>query len=172
MFHINCNTTNHEIIRNYPINNNIKEAVKKQFNIKDNDNIFVCKCLESRASIEDKDITKIHIKCKNREEQIKFNNLLNTKYKRYIKSYLISETENSIEMISSETNKANAINIISKIEKINKEDIYAVGDSYNDLEMLETFNGICMENSKPIIKGKIKRKCNTVAGVIEELMGE
>lgn len=29
-----------------------------------------------------------------------------------------------------------------------------------------------MENSKPKIKEKIKRRCNTVAEVIEELMGE
>lgn len=160
----------HEIIKNYPISNNIKEVIKNEFNLIDNHNIFVCKSLESRVSIKEKDITKINIKFKNKEEQIKFNNILNTKYKKYIKSYLILEIENSIEIISSDTNKANAADIISKIEKISKENIYAIGDSYNDLEMLEKFNGICMQNSKPEIKEKIKRKCHTVSEVIEDLI--
>lgn len=63
-------------------------VIKNEFNLVDDQNIFVCKCLESRTSINQDNITKIHIKCNNQAEQLKFNNILNNKYKKFVKSYL------------------------------------------------------------------------------------
>lgn len=162
---------NHNIINNYSIDNIAKENIRNELNLIDNDNIFVCKCLESRTSILENDITKIHIKCKNKEEQIHFNDILNGKYENYVKSYLITGLSNSIEVISCNTNKFTAIQEISKIENISKENIYTVGDSFNDLEMLKAFNGFCMESGEETVKCKIANKCNTVEDVINKIVG-
>ncbi len=160
----------HEIIGNYPINNKIKEEIRKELNLKDDGKLFVSKCLESKISIKENDITKINIICDNKKDQTELNDILNTKYHKYIKSYIISGQNNSIEIISSKTSKAEAISKVANIEDINKENIYTVGDSYNDLEMLEKFNGICMENSEEFVKTKINRKCSKVIQVIDEIM--
>ncbi len=162
---------NHKLIRNYPIDNNAKEDIQHEFNIIDDENTFICKCLESRVSINENDITKIHIRFNSKDEQFKSNNILNTRYKQYIKSYPIIGLYNAVEIISSSTDKSIAINEIAKIENIKSNNIYTIGDSFNDLEMLETFNGFCMINSEETVKSKIINKCSSVAELIDQILG-
>lgn len=162
---------NYNLIRNYPIDDKAKQDIKHEFNIIDNPNIFACKCLESRTSINQENITKIHIKCKNQAEQLKFNDILNNKYKKYVKSYLITGLNNCIEIISSNTDKSIAIKEIAKIEDVEQSKIFTVGDSFNDLEMLEAFNGFCMKNSEELVKSKIAKTCTSVAEVIDKIDG-
>lgn len=163
---------NYQLIRNYPIDNKAKNDIKNEFNIIDDENTFVCKALESRTSINQDDITKIHIRFSSKDEQFKSNNILNTKYKDYIKSYPIMNSYNSIEIISSSTDKSIAINEIAKIENIKSSNIYTVGDSFNDIEMLETFSGFCMANSEEFVKSKIDKKVSSVAEIIDIIIGE
>lgn len=161
----------HRIIRNYPIDNVAKQNIKNEFNLADGPNMFVCKCLESRTSINQEDITKIHMICNTQEEQLKSNNILNTKYNKFIKSYLITGINNCIEIISSNTDKSIAIKELAQIENIEQNNIFTVGDSFNDLEMLEAFNGFCMENSEEFVRTKITKKCTSVAEVIDKIIG-
>lgn len=58
------------------------------------------------------------------------------------------------------------------IKNINKNNIFTIGDSFNDLEMLENFNGFCMKNSGEFVKSKIKNKCTSVAELIDKIIGE
>lgn len=161
----------HNLIKNYPIDDKAKQDIKQQFNLIDNPNIFVCKCLESRTSIDQNNITKIHIKCNNKDEQLKFNDILNNKYKQFVKSYLITGLNNCIEIISSDTDKSIAIKEIAQIEDIEQSEIFTVGDSFNDLEMLEAFNGFCMINSEELVKSKIAKTCTSVAEIIDKING-
>lgn len=161
----------HNLIRNYPIDNKAKQDIKNEFTLVDDQNIFVCKCLESRTSINQENITKIHIKCNNQAEQLKFNDILNNKYKKFVKSYLITGLNNCIEIISSSTDKSVAIKEIAKIENIEENKIFTVGDSFNDLEMLEAFNGFCMKNSEELVKSRITKTCKSVAEVIDKITG-
>ena len=160
----------HRIIKNYPIDNISKENIKSEFNLSDSQNMFVCKCLESRTSINQEDITKIHMICSTKDEQLNFNTILNTKYKD-VKSYLITGLNNCIEIISSVTDKSIAIKEIAQIENIEQNNIFTVGDSFNDLEMLEAFNGFCMESSEEFVKSKISKKCTSVAELIDKIIG-
>lgn len=162
---------NHNLIRNYPIDNKAKQNIKNEFHLVDNENIFVCKSLESRTSIDQENITKIHIKCKDQNEQLEFKDILNNKYNKFVKNYLITGLNNCIEIISSSTDKSIAIKEIAQIENVEKNKIFTVGDSFNDLEMLETFNGFCMKNSEEFVKSKITKMCISVAEVIDEISG-
>lgn len=161
----------HRIIKNYSINNDIKEDIKHEFKLEDNEDIFSCKGLKSITSINEKDITKIHIKCNSKEEQLKFDKIIKTKYKDFAKSYPITGPSNSIEIISSNTDKSIAIKDIAKLENIEENKIFTIGDSFNDLEMLEAFNGYCMLNSEEFIKSKISQKCKSVGEVIDKIIG-
>lgn len=162
---------NHNIIDNYSISDKAKEDIRNEFNLVDSDNIFVCSCLESRTSILNNDITKIHIKCSDEKGQISLNSILNTKYKNFVNSYLITGLSNSIEVISCNTNKSIAIKEIAKLENIDNSNIFTIGDSFNDIEMLESFNGFCMESGEDFVKTKIANKCVTVAEVIDKIIG-
>lgn len=161
---------NGEVIANYSIEEEIKEKLVKDLDLYDQDTMFACKKLDSRVSINEKQITKIHKRFETFKKAKEINDMINEKYKNKINSYLIT-SNNAIEIISSETNKAKAIQILADIEQVKKDNIYTIGDSYNDIEMITDFNGCCMENAENEIKQICNQKYKSVSEIINELLG-
>ena len=158
---------NNNIISNYTIDNNIIKNIEKDLEIEKSIKHFCCKLENSRTNFDDKDLTKIHAKYeKNKAEQINF--LINKKYAEFVNCYFVSG--NAVEIISNKTCKSNAIEEIAQIEKINKEDIFTIGDGYSDIEMIKNYNGYCMEKSVQellkICNGKIVK---SVSELIEKI---
>jgi len=158
---------NNNIISNYTIDNNIIKNIEKDLEIKKSINHFCCKLENSRTNFNDKDLTKIYAKYeKDKAEQI--NSLINKKYSEFVNCYLVSG--NAVEIISNKTCKSNAIEEIAQIEKVNRENIFTIGDGYSDIEMIKSYNGYCMEESVQellkICNGKIVK---SVSELIEKI---
>ena len=158
---------NNNIISNYTIDNNIIKNIEKDLEIEKSINHFCCKLENSRTDFNDKDLTKIYAKYeKDKAEQI--NSLINKKYSEFVNCYLVSG--NAVEIISNKTCKSNAIEEIVQIEKVNRENIFTIGDGYSDIEMIKNYNGYCMEKSVQellkICNGKIVK---SVSELIEEI---
>ena len=158
---------NNNIISNYTIDNNIIKNIEKDLEIKKSINHFCCKLENSRTDFNDKYLTKIYAKYeKDKAEQI--NSLINKKYSEFVNCYLVSG--NAVEIISNKTCKSNAIEEIVQIEKVNRENIFTIGDGYSDIEMIKNYNGYCMEKSVQellkICNGKIVK---SVSELIEEI---
>ncbi len=156
-------------ISNYAIDENIKSELIEQLDLNDQDNMFACSGLESRVSIYSKNITKINKKYKTLEEAKKNNDYINKKYKNKLECYLLPNS-NAIEIISAKTNKAKAISELSKLEDIEQNAVYTIGDSYNDIEMIEKFNGYSMENAKEEVKIVSKGECTSVSKFIKNIL--
>ena len=159
------------IIEKYIIDENIKNALIQDLELYNQDTMFACSVLESRVSIESSNITKIHKRFETIEEAKKMSNIINNKYSSYIISYLIP-SNNAIEIISSKTNKANAIDKIANIENVDKQNIFTIGDSYNDIEMLKNFNGFCVSNAEKEVKNISIKEYQSVSELINEILGE
>ncbi len=158
---------NNNIISNYTIDNNIIKNIEKDLEIKKSINHFCCKLENSRTDFNDKDLTKIYAKYeKDKAEQI--NSLINKKYAEFVNCYFVSG--NAVEIISNKTCKSNAIEEIVQIEKVNRENIFTIGDGYSDIEMIKNYNGYCMEESVQellkICNGKIVK---SVSELIEKI---
>ena len=158
---------NNNIISNYTIDNDVIKNIEKDLEIEKAIKYFCCNLENSRTNFDDKDLTKIHAKYeKNKAEQINF--LINKKYAEFVNCYFVSG--NAVEIISNKTCKSNAIEEIAQIEKINKEDIFTIGDGYSDIEMIKNYNGYCMEKSVQellkICNGKIVK---SVSELIEKI---
>lgn len=158
---------NNNIISNYTIDNDVIKNIKKDLEIENAIKYFCCNLENSRTNFNDKDLTKIYAKYeKDKAEQI--NSLINKKYSEFVNCYLVSG--NAVEIISNKTCKSNAIEEIAQIEKINKEDIFTIGDGYSDIEMIKNYNGYCMEESVQellkICNGKIVK---SVSELIEKI---
>ena len=158
---------NNNIISNYTIDNDVIKNIKKDLEIEKAIKYFCCNLENSRTNFDDKDLTKIYAKYeKNKAEQI--NSLINKKYAEFVNCYFVSG--NAVEIISNKTCKSNAIEEITQIEKINKEDIFTIGDGYSDIEMIKNYNGYCMEESVQellkICNGKIVK---SVSELIEKI---
>lgn len=158
---------NNNIISNYTIDNDVIKNIKKDLEIENAIKYFCCNLENSRTNFNDKDLTKIYAKYeKDKAEQI--NSLINKKYSEFVNCYLVSG--NAVEIISNKTCKSNAIEEIVQIEKVNRENIFTIGDGYSDIEMIKSYNGYCMEESVQellkICNGKIVK---SVSELIEKI---
>lgn len=66
--------------------------------------------------------------------------------------------------------KSYIIRILAKKLKIVKKDIYVIGDSSNDIEMISDYNGVGMVNSCPEILKITKKKYLTVSDYINDIL--
>lgn len=74
--------------------------------------------------------------------------------------YLV-ENPDSVDVLQEGINKATGIQHVCDWLNISMKDIIAIGDSYNDIEMLEAIDfGITLDNGKPEIKDLIRAKAD------------
>lgn len=158
-----------EIIKSYVIEEKVKEQLIKELDLHDQDKMFSCSVLESRVSINHTEISKIHVEYETIEKAAEINKRLNKKYKGKIISYLIPR-HNSVEIISAKTNKAKAVEMISDLLNIKKENIFVIGDSYNDIEMIDMFNGYCIKDSVDEVKDVSISECKSVSQLIDKIL--
>ena len=159
---------NNKIIYNTPINNNIKNQIINDLDIKYSTEIFTCSGLESRLTLENDNLTKIHIKYKNEEKAKQIYNKITNKYGKYVVVYLISKGK-GIEIVSKDANKGIATKEIAKLENIKKENIYTIGDDASDLEMIKNFKGYAMKNATDEIKKYALKEFDNVYELIDLL---
>jgi len=67
------------------------------------------------------------------------------------------------EVIPSGCDKSASIEYLSDTLNINPENIYTIGDSANDIGMIEKYNGACMEKSLPELLSLNKPKFSSVS---------
>lgn len=67
-------------------------------------------------------------------------------------------------------NKKDALERLSEIEKIPRENIYVIGDDINDYEMLEGFKGAMISKHNPILDGINIQKYDSLHEYIENLL--
>ena len=159
---------NDKVFANFSINdeiiNNIKEDLQLERSVKG----FCCSRLESRVDFDHKDLTKINVRYKSKDEAMTINEIINGKYSNYINSYYV--TENSLEVISNETNKSKAINLLLNRLDVSLENIYTIGDGYSDIGMIKDFSGYAMVNSVKELKQVAIREYESVSDLIDEII--
>lgn len=156
-----------EIIFTEAINNSIKEDLLYDLRPDDITWSFACCKLESRVSFQENDLTKIHVRYETEEMTRKIHDFIKDKYKDYIDAFLVCKNK-GIEIVSNKVNKSVAINFISQLENTN--DIYTIGDSYNDLCMIEDFKGFIMNDSIEELKSKGYKQYDSVSLFIEDVL--
>ena len=104
---------------------------------------FCCSKLETKVPFNHKDLTKINVKYKTKNEAIKMNDQINNKYSDFVTSYNI--TSSSIEIISNKTDKSKTIKMLADKLGIENKNIYTIGDGYSDIQMIKDYNGYCMK---------------------------
>lgn len=156
------------IFANYSIDSNIIKDIYEDLNIKESINGFNCSELESRVDFNHQNLTKINVKYNSREEAMRINKIINDKYSNYVVSYFVNT--NSIEIISNQTNKSNAINILIERLGLSKDDIYTIGDGYSDIDMIKDFNGYAIKDSVEELKQVSIKEYESVSDLINDML--
>lgn len=125
---------------------------------------------EDTNDINNPDISKITIGFQKDIET--FKKVMMDVVKKYNNKLNIYFTQNyEIEIISKETNKSRAIDLLMKKANFKKENIYTIGDSYTDIDMINDYNGSCMEKSIDILKNnKNIKKYSSVSVLIKDIL--
>lgn len=85
-------------------------------------------------------------------------------------SYFHSKDDQLIVHVFNEKyKKADSVLYMSKLLNIEKNNIYTIGDSYNDLDMISSFNGYSVPNSIDEIKSSSKGTYNTVSELADDI---
>lgn len=159
-------TKKNKIIKYYCINNDILKNIIKDLQIEQSEKYFCCDINDSRLDFNNKNLTKIYVKYKDEITAQEINEIIKEKYSLYVNCYLVSKC--TIEIISNETDKCSAIEEVLKIENINFDNVYTIGDGYSDIKMITKFNGYCMENSvKDLIELCKNKKINSVSELLK-----
>lgn len=159
---------NDNILANFPIKNEIIPEIKKDLKLEKSIKGFCCSELESRVDFNHKDLTKINVGYNSKDEAISINGKINNKYSKFINSYSIAET--SLEIISNETNKSKAIDLLLNRLNIKRQNVYTIGDGYSDIEMVKNFNGYAMQESVDELKKVAKKEYSSVSELINEII--
>lgn len=73
-----------------------------------------------------------------------------------------------IDIVGKNTSKKHAVEIIAQDSQIN--DIYVIGDSYNDLNMINEFGGFTVKSANDDIKRCAKKVYDSVSDAIKDVM--
>jgi HAD superfamily hydrolase (TIGR01484 family) len=75
-----------------------------------------------------------------------------------------------IGIVNQECDKASAINIIRKKRKIDKKDVFTIGNYYNDYSMIKEFNGYIVNSSPVYLKEKGYKVVSNIDEIIDILI--
>lgn len=139
--------------------------IKKFFKEK---NVTILYCNDKKNSLKESGaIFKIVVKFNNRKDLV-------DSYKQFIKldsfNTYILKNHCSLEIIRKDVNKKESIKKFLPIIKMKQNDVFVIGDSINDLEMITQYHGFCVENAEPNIKAVAVKIYPHVYNLIEELM--
>ena len=131
----------------------------------------LCTQYKEVKTLEENNITKIAVDFTDLREAKEFTNKINKKFGEDVNAYtMIFDEVNIVEIISSTTDKKEAIEYIINHEKISKENVYTIGNGYNDISMIKSFNGYCIKNSVQELLKECSNNVNSVAELIEKII--
>lgn len=159
---------NDNILANFPIKDEIIPEIKNDLKLEKSIKGFCCSKLESRVDFNHKDLTKINVGYNSKDEAISININIINKYSQFINSYQIAET--SLEIISNETNKSKAIDLLLNRLNIKRQNVYTIGDGYSDIEMVKNFNGYAMQESVDELKNVAQKEYSSVSELINDII--
>ena len=113
-----------------------------------------------------KDVVQIHKKF-DTEERV--NDLISNLNIRFRDSLVAYANVLNVDIVAKGINKSTGIDFICKGIK-NIEDILVIGDSYNDIEMVEKYNGFTVEHGNEDIKKIAREILPDVASLLKKYL--
>lgn len=157
-----------KVLTNISINNDIIGNIKENLCLEESISSFCCSKIESRVDFNHPDLTKINVKYKSRDFAMNIADKINELFGEYVNAYYVSY--NSVEIISNKTNKSDSIKEIMKLENIDKNNVYTIGDGYSDIKMIEDYHGYAMKESLQELKDVAEKEYDSVSKLIEDIM--
>lgn len=150
-----------KIIERYGLNNknNYQEIIKSY---------FFSSSKEGLVEFDEPEITKVNIRFNNKETYEKELIYISENYQDKLNCYALLYN-NDIELISNKASKLIAIKAIIKLENIDKNNVFTIGDGNSDIEMIKAYNGYSVNNAIDKVKKVSKESFDSVATFIKKI---
>ena len=119
------------------------------------------------CTVDENDTSKEHqltLLLKDSEDAKEFAKLLNEKFEGRLTSFSNGQWINTVKY---GTSKATGIEHYAELFGVDRKDIYTVGDFFNDLPMLQAFDGYVVSTCHPEMKKLIPNVCDDIAHLTE-----
>lgn len=110
-------------------------------------------------------ISSVNLYIYNSEEYEEIRKFLNNNLKKSFIEYKFPK----VKIINKKCNKVNAIDIIKKIEKIEDEKIYTIGDDINDIQMISKYHGYSLTTANQEVKDVAIKLYEELNKLIEDI---
>lgn len=158
------------IIYNCCIDNEIKNRLIDKLDFSSLVNYFCCSGLDSRVSIDSKDITKINIEYSSESEaRLIYDKLLSDdSFSDFLNIFLVCSNK-ALEIVAKNTDKANTVKYLQDYLGIETKNIYVIGDNYTDYLMIKNYSGYCMRNSVDKIRKIATKEYSCVSDLVLDI---
>lgn len=153
------------IISNLFIPNFIISSLKESLELDKCTSYFCCSKLESRVSFEHPYLTKINVKYPSEAKAHNIYKKILEIYGEFITVYFVSPI--SLEIITKDTSKSQAIHKLISLVNISKSDVYTIGDGHSDIDMVRDFNGYSMPGGISELKKYAKGQISSVSDLMK-----
>lgn len=160
---------NEEVLKNITIDDSMKNKIVSDLSLETASTFFACSKKQSRVSMRENDLTKLHVRYSSKEECLKRKQIIIQKYGDKINLFPVYNEE-GFEIVAKDANKKDAILEIAKREQIPICNIYAVGDGNSDFQMIKSFHGFSMPSAKKKVKEVAEGEVSSVWMLINQLM--
>ena len=154
------------VLYNFPIKEDGLK-IKNMLELEKSITHFCCSKLDSRVDFNHEYLTKIACRYLPFVNIPKIKENLDNNFPN-INSYLVSS--NMLEIISNEIDKSRAISLLINDLKIDKSNVYTIGDSYTDISMIRDYNGSIMSNAIQELKDLNLKEYKSVSDLIKDIM--
>ncbi len=158
-----------KVLYNQPIDDIIKNNLLKDLKLEKTVSYLACSKLNSRVSLTSNNLTKINARYSDQETTSQIKDIITEKYGDYVNCYLVCNNK-AFEIVHKAATKAKAIQFIAQKENLSANNIYTIGDSYSDIEMIKQFNGFATENAITEVKKVAIAKYKSVYQLIYDVM--
>lgn len=123
--------------------------------------------VDFEAALASKNISLINFAYKTAEEATKWAKELNNDFGEQLVAH---DNMFMVDLIHPNVDKASAIADVMKIRGWEGAEVFAIGDTSNDIGMLKAFTGFCVPNATPDVKAASVREYESLAAMLEDLM--
>jgi len=112
-------------------------------------------------------VAMIAVEMPTSEDAATFATLINQTFAGHVTAF---SNINNVDIGASGLSKATGLEYIANLHGIDKNDVFGMGDSYNDVPMFEAFHGFTVSNANDEIKSLADKIYPTVSAALEDVI--
>lgn len=157
-----------EILKVFTLDKELVDSILEYANNKDIYYVILISAFDKNVK-DTSNIVKIMLKLYNYDKALEVKNYIDKSYTN-IRNYLVRDEEHYlVEIVSCKASKSLMIEKILDKEKIERNNVYTIGDGINDIDMMKKYNGYKVKKTCEELNSVTNRVIDNVSDLISRI---